>query len=112
MKSNTGYAIWPKGRIVALEALEQGEFTTLPIDTKGGRKLLINVLTERVGSILVEVDGIPGRSFAEADPIIGDQYRKVVTWKGEDYLGYEQGKPIVLRFRMKQAKLFGLDFVE
>lgn len=111
MEFNSGYALWPRGRIVALEAPEQGEFTTFPLDTDGGSALRLNALTEQAGSVLVEVDGVPGRSFADCDPIIGDQFRKVVTWKGATDLGVEAGKPVVLRFRMRQAKLFGLEFL-
>jgi hypothetical protein len=108
-KSEEGYAIWPRGRLVALEAPDRGEFATVAI-MPPGRKLRINALTQRVGSILVQVDGAPGRSFAEATPIVGDQYRTPVTWKGQEDLGHKEGSPIILRFRMEKAKLFGLEF--
>jgi len=62
MRVKPGLAVWPKGRIVALEAPELGEFTMLPI-TPVGRKLHINAVTERAGSILVEVAGMSGRTF-------------------------------------------------
>jgi len=104
-----GYAVWPKGRIVALEAPEYGEFATVAI-MPPGRKLLINAVTKRAGEIRVQVDGVPGRTFADCDPIVGDQYRKPVTWKGQADLGHRNGSPIVLRFRMTKAKLFGLEF--
>lgn len=121
-----GYAIWPKGRIVALEAVERGQFSTFAL-IPPGRKLLINAVTERSGSILVEVVGVekrtstvnapergiqvlPGRSFGDAKPIVGDHYKTPVTWNGLVDLGYKHGTAIVLRFRMEKAKLFGLDF--
>jgi hypothetical protein len=31
------------------------------------------------------------------------------TWKGQETIGH-QGKPIMLRAQMKQAKLFGFEF--
>ena len=70
---------------------------------------------QRAGSILVEASGLdgkplPGRSFDDAVPIIGDQHRTLVTWKNADTHGVETGKPIMLRFRMEKAKLYGLDF--
>jgi hypothetical protein len=104
-----GYAVWPKGRIVALEAAERGEFTMLAL-MPPGRKLLINAITKRAGEIRVQVDGIAGRSLDDCDPIIGDQYRTPVTWKGKADLGHEEKKPIRLRFRMDKAQLFGLEF--
>jgi len=111
-----GYMVWPKGRLVGLEAAERGEFATVAV-IPPGRKVLVNALTKRTGSLLVEVAGLDGnaikaRSFAEADPIVGDQYRKPLTWKGQDTLTPEKGKPVMLRFRMDKATLFGLDFVD
>ncbi len=110
----TGYAVWPKGRLVALEAAVRGEFATVAV-MPPGRKLRINALTQRAGSILVEVVGqngqpIAGNTFADATPIIGDQFRTVVTWKDKDDLGHKDGESIFLRFRMDKAKLFGLAF--
>ncbi|MBC7287304.1 MAG: hypothetical protein H5T86_04505 [Armatimonadetes bacterium] len=105
----TGYALWPKGRIVALEAPERGEFTTKPLAVDA-RRLRINAVTQRAGSILLEVAGVPGRSFADCDPIIGDHYRKSVTCKGQEDLGVSKETPVVLRFRLDKAKIFGLDF--
>jgi hypothetical protein len=115
-----GYAIWPKGRIVALAADELGEFTTVGL-MPPGRKLRINALTARAGSIRVAVttrDGnaLPGRTFEESVPIVGDQHRALVQWKGEPQatdgsdLAYEQAQPICLRFKMDRAQIFALEF--
>jgi hypothetical protein len=109
LKYAAGYALWPRGRIVAIEAPQRGEFSTQPIIPQGTR-LHLNAVTERGGSILVEVAGVAGRSFAEANPVIGDQYRAPVTWKGQDDSGVPAGQAVVLRFRLDQAKLFGLEF--
>ena len=114
LRSATGYAVWPKGRLIALEAPERGEFTTVKI-MPPGRKLLINALTQRAGSILVEVAGsdgkpISGRAFEDSTPIIGDRHWTPITWKESDDLGYKDGECITLRFRMDKAKIFGLEF--
>jgi hypothetical protein len=111
-----GYMVWPKGRLVGLEAAERGEFATAALILPG-KKVLVNAVTKRTGSLLVEVaglDGVPlkGRSFAEADPIVGDQYRKPLTWKGQTELAPKPGAPVMFRFQMDKATLFGLDFVE
>ena len=109
-----GYAVWPKSRLVALEAAEHGEFATAGI-MPPGRKLRINALTQRAGSILIEVAGLDGepfagRSFADANPIIGDQHGTTVAWNSGDDLGHKDGEPVILRFRLDKAKVFGLEF--
>jgi hypothetical protein len=114
-KYSPGYALWPKGRVIALEARAKGEFATMGL-APPGRKLRINALVLRGGSIQVEVADLrgkplPGRSFAEAAPIIGDHHWTTLSWNGQDDLGHKDGMGIMLRFRMDQAQLFGLEFV-
>src|SRR5439155_9213861 len=81
-----GYAIWPKGRVIALEAPAKGECATVQI-VPPGRKLRLNALTKRGGSILVEVAGhdgkpLPGRSFADARRLFGDHHWTPLVWNG------------------------------
>ncbi len=109
-----GLAVWPQGRIVALEAPDFGEFATVRI-MPPGRHLRINAVTKRAGSILVEAADaqgrpLPGRTFQDAVPIRGDHYRTTVRWNEADDLGFREGEPIILRFRMRHARLFSLDF--
>lgn len=109
-----GYAVWPKGRLVALEAPERGEFSTVSFFAPG-HKLRINAVTKRAGQVLVAVTRrngtfLPGRSFDEAVPVVGDQYGTVVRWKDGDDLGFNENEAVSLRFRMNKAKIYGLDF--
>jgi hypothetical protein len=109
-----GYAVWPKGRLVALEAPAEGQFTMAGLMAPG-RTLRINALTKRAGHIRIGVarlDGtfLPGRSFEDAKPIIGDQFWVPVSWTNGVDLGFEDGQPICLRFKMEKAKIFGLQF--
>jgi len=109
------YAWWPKGRLAALEAVEEGEFST-PLLIFSGRRLLLNVQTKKAGQVLVEVADnqgrpLPGRSFSDADPINGDFFDFPVSWKAETDLGDISGQPVVLRFRMKGARLFSFEFI-
>ena len=108
-----GYAIWPNGRLIALEARKKGEFATAVLMPPGSR-MRINAVARAGGSIRIEVadfDGnaFPGRSFDDSAPVTGDQYRTTVAWKSGDDLGHG-GKPFMLRFRMDRAQIFGLDF--
>ncbi len=113
-KKAFGWLVWPKGRLVALEAQDRGQFTTVLVLAEG-EKIKINAVTERAGSILVETAGldgktIPGRSFADAKPIIGDQFWTPVTWDQHENLGVRKGEPVMFRFRLDKAKLYGLEF--
>jgi hypothetical protein len=107
--SGTSYAYWPKGRLVAVEAEDHGEFTTIPLIAPG-KRLALNALTLRTGWIKVAVLGADGRTLADCTPIVGDQPHALVTWKAGDDLGGAPGRPVTLRIEMKQAKLYGLEF--
>jgi hypothetical protein len=111
LKYGTGYALWPKGRIIAVQAAQQGHFTTNPIDTRGGRRLRVNAVVEPAGSIRIAVAGATGRGLDQCAPVAGDAYRHMVTWQGQDDLGFAAGSSVVLHVRMERARLFGLDFV-
>jgi hypothetical protein len=113
-KSGLGFVTWRKGRLICVEAKERGEFSTY-LFMPPGRTIRINALTGRTGSILVEVGGggrnpVPGRSFDDCKPIIGDAHKQLVTWRGATDVGVPDGRPICLRFKLDQAKLFFLDF--
>ena len=110
-----GYGTWPDGRLVALEAPEEGRFMTVGFFPPT-RHLTLNVRTKRAGSVRVEVadcargNALPGRSFAEMTPIVGDHGSVPVAWGGNRDLGAREGDAIMLRFRMDKAELYGLDF--
>jgi hypothetical protein len=103
-----GYALWPKGRLVGLEAAEEGAFTMMPLIAPD-RRLKINALTLRTGWVKVEVVGVDNRKMADCVPIVGDQHWAQVTWKSGHDLGVAEGQPLTLRFELRQAKLFGLE---
>jgi hypothetical protein len=104
-----GYALWPKGRMVALVAEDVGEFTIIPIIAPG-RRLKINALTLRTGWIKIAANGVEGRSLEDSLPIVGDQPWTRVAWKSGEDLGVEPGQMVTLRIQLKQAELFGLEF--
>ena len=113
-KYGLGFATWNKGRMVALEARERGQFATFALQAPGTR-LRVNALTKRAGSLKVEVTDlerrpIAGRSFGDCAPIIGDQYRTPVTWTGCDNIGVPADTPVCLRFQLEKAQLFFVDF--
>jgi hypothetical protein len=113
MRSRVAYAHWPEGRLGALEAPEAGSFTTLPLVFEGN-SLSLNLQTKHAGHVLVEAADrqgrpLPGRSFDDADPITGDYLGRPVTWNGEPHLNKSPGQPVLLRFKLRAAKLFAFN---
>ena len=69
----------------------------------------------RAGSLRVEIQDpggspIAGFSAAESVQLIGDQIERVVSWKGGSDLSRIAGRPVRLRFVMKDADLYSLRF--
>ena len=108
------WAWWPKGRLAAIEADQEGAFTT-PQLTFEGRKLVLNLKTRRAGEVRIEVvrgsseEAIPGHTFDDCDPIHGDSMERTVTWRGGSDLGHRKHEPVRLRFQVRQAKLFSFE---
>ena len=91
-----------------------GEMVTKPL-TFTGRRLTINYATSAAGGLRVEIqtpDGKPVKGYALADcpEIIGDEIERTVTWKQGDNVSTLAGKPVRLRFVMRDADLYALKF--
>jgi hypothetical protein len=108
-KGALGYAVWPKGRMVALEAPTHGQFTLMPLITPG-KTLKINANTKRTGGVLVEVVGDPERSFGKCTRSFGDLHWTAVSWGTHADIGKKVGEPITLRLRLDKAELYGIEF--
>jgi hypothetical protein len=111
----SGLARWPKGRLTALECPDDGEFATVGVCPPGDR-IRLNATVRPSGYIKVAVKivyggDVTGRSFDECDRFAGDKPDFPVTWRGEADLKHE-GKPVILRFRLRHAKLFGIEFLK
>jgi hypothetical protein len=91
-----------------------GEMVTRPF-TFSGTELEINYRTGAPGFIRIEIqdaDGKPVTGFTLNDcpEIIGDEIARIVTWKQGFNVSRLAGKPIRLRFVMKDAELFSFRF--
>ncbi len=91
-----------------------GELLTKPLTFAGGR-LVINFSTSAVGSVRVEIQNpqgepIEGFTLADSPEIYGDAIEQVVHWKGGSNVSRLAGKPIRLRFVMRDADLYSLRF--
>jgi hypothetical protein len=93
---------------------DKGSVTTKPLVFSGSR-LVINFSTSAAGSIWAELltaDGkaIDGFRMRECDEIIGDEIGRTVSWKGVSDLSSLAGTPVKVRFRMKDADLYSIQF--
>ncbi len=93
---------------------EAGELLTHPLVFQGSR-LLLNVSTSAAGSVQVEVqtpDGapVPGFELAQSKIIYGDEIQRPVTWEGKENVGELAGRPVRLRFVLKDADLYAFEF--
>jgi hypothetical protein len=109
----SGLATWPRGRLVALECEGEGRFATVAVVPPGDR-IRLNASVKPSGYIKVAVRrfgaaDVAGRSFEDADRLVGDGLAMPVTWRGESSLEHE-GAPVILRFQLRQARLFGIEF--
>lgn len=96
---------------------DSGEMVTKPIafSAKENVRLRLNFATSAAGSIQVELqdsDGraLPGFSLADSPALIGDAIERTVTWNSDSKLGSLAGKPIRVRFVLKDADIYSMQF--
>jgi hypothetical protein len=91
-----------------------GELVTKPIIFQG-TKLVINYSTSAAGSVRVEIqdiDGkpIPGFRLVDSRDLFGDLVEQEVRWDGGPEVSAVAGRPVRLRFVMKDADLYSFQF--
>lgn len=80
-----------------------------------GRELSLNFSTSAAGGVKVgieDADGqpIPGLSIDDCQMQIGNELDRKVTWKSGTDVSAVAGKPVRLRFSMKDADVFSFQF--
>ncbi len=109
------YSMRLDGFASARAEYEGGELVTKPF-TFTGKQLTINFATSAAGDIRVEIQDlagkpIPGFTLADAREQIGNEINRSVSWKNGDDVSPLAGKPIRLRFVIRDADLYSLQFV-
>lgn len=104
----------PDGFASINAGFESGEAITKPL-IFAGKQLAMNVSTSAAGDVRVEIqnaDGSPvvGYALADCDPITGDALDRSVAWKSGADLSVLAGKPVRLRFVMREADLYAIEF--
>jgi hypothetical protein len=108
------YAFRLDGLASAQADANGGQLLTRPL-TFSGTELRLNYSTSAAGSIRVEIcdpwgNPIQGFSAADSAEIIGNEIERVVFWRSQKPLSDLAGKPVRLRFILKDADLFSFRF--
>ncbi len=108
------YTLRIDGFVSVSAPMSGGELLTRPL-TFTGSKLVVNFSSSAAGEIRVEVQDaagnpLPGFRLNECPPIFGDAIERAVTWENGSDLTSLQGRPVRLRFVMKDADLYSLRF--
>lgn len=133
-RGHLALATWRQDGFMALEAESLGSFTTAPMVFEGSQ-LKLNAWTRFGGEIRVEVidpeadvysvidvgneyldfnsnsNAAEGYTLNDCEPFTGDSLEHIVKWNGTADLSQWAGQPIRLRFWMRRARLFSLQFV-
>ncbi len=107
-------SIRPWGFVSVHAGFEGGQMLTRPL-VFGGSALHLNYSTSAAGSVQVEVQDENGRAISglglnDMEPLFGDELDAAVQWRGGVDRGRLVGKPVRLRFVMKDADLYSLRF--
>ena len=108
------YSLRLDGFISVHAPYKGGELITKSLIFKGN-ELEINFATSAAGGIRVEIqnangEAIPGFSLNDCPEFIGDEIDHIVQWKNGSDISQLAGKPIRLRFVMKDADLYAIQF--
>lgn len=102
--------------LVSLKA-DAGEATIVTkLVSFTGKQLQVNAVCPS-GSLRVELvdalgNPVPGFSLADCDPFSGDALRHVVSWHGKSDLSSLAGKPLQVRFQLRDGNLYAMQFVK
>lgn len=108
------YTLRLDGFVSVNAPLSGGELIMKPL-TFAGNKLTLNFATSAAGDIRIEIqdaDGapLPGFTLDDCSPIFGDSIERIATWKDGRDVGKLAGKPVRLRFVLRDADLYSFRF--
>ena len=110
------YTLRLDGFVSVTAPMSGGELLTKPL-TFQGDQLQLNLATSAAGEIRVELQDeagqpIPGFTLDDCPPLFGDALARTVTWKQGADVSSLAGKTVRLRFLLRDADLFALQFVQ
>jgi hypothetical protein len=110
-KGSTGIAFLRRDGFASMNAGQNpGLLTTRPV-TFQGAQLFVNADVARGGGLRAEIIDEAGRpispfTFANCEPVVSDGTILPVRWKGADDLSRLAGKPVQIRFEVKNGKFY------
>ncbi|MBM3891615.1 MAG: hypothetical protein FJ388_21085 [Verrucomicrobia bacterium] len=110
------YTLRLDGFVSVSAPMTGGELVTKPL-TFTGSKLTLNFATSAAGDVRVEIQDaggrpLPGFAMDDCPPVFGDAIERTVTWKNGGDVSALAGKPVRLRFVLKDADFYALRFAE
>lgn len=113
-RSGDRYTLRTDGFVSLHADAESGEMITKPI-TFTGDELFLNLSTSAAGEARIEIQDetgkpIPGFSLEESLPTYGDGIELKAEWKSDAILTNISGKPVRLRFVLKECDLYAYRF--
>jgi hypothetical protein len=108
------YTLRLDGFVSASAPMAGGELVTRPIQFQG-KRLLVNFASSAAGDLRVEFQDaagqpLPGFTLDDCPPVFGDSIERQVTWKTGGDVSSLSGKPVRLRFVLRDADLYSLQF--
>ncbi|MBN1444220.1 MAG: hypothetical protein JXA90_16025 [Planctomycetes bacterium] len=108
------YTIRLDGFVSVHAPMAGGEVITRPI-VFDGKELVVNCSTSAAGSLRVEIQDVegkplPGLALEDSKEFFGDSVEQAVAWKNPEALEAIAGKPVRVRFVLKDADLYAFRF--
>lgn len=104
------------GFVSAHASFQGGEVLTKTL-VFADSKLLVNFSTSAAGRLRAQIEdvegqAVPGFSFSNCPEIYGDSIEHAVKWQGGDDLAALVGRPIRVRFALRDADLYAFGFAK
>jgi hypothetical protein len=109
-RSGDRYVLRTDGFISLNAGAKGGTVLTKPI-IFSGTDLEVNFSGSAIGGVAVELLAEGGPVLAASEELVGDATDRVVMWKERAGIGDLAGKPIRLRFTLRDADLYSLRFI-
>lgn len=109
------YTLRLDGFVSIHASMAGGELITKPL-AFSGKSLTLNFATSAAGGIRVEIQDAAGKPMAgfgldDCEELYGDTVAREISWKNNPDLGALAGKPVRLRFALRDADLYSIQFV-
>ena len=110
------YTLRMDGFVSASAPMSGGSLVTKPF-TFTGKRLSLNFSTSAAGGVRVELQDaagktLPGFSAEDCGEIYGDALERTVAWKSKMDVSTLAGKPVRMRFDLKDADVYAFQFTE